>query len=148
MPIFIFYGIKVALVDAETAECATLGVNGVFLVWQKWDGICRTAPGALGATDAVVGDSEGNHVLARTSATNALHMFFVFVPEMAQSGQNGVGSRLSQSAERGFLHMVGQLLEQVDVLHRSLAGREFVEDVEHSPCPDAGRCICHNSPPQ
>lgn len=83
MLIFIFYGIKVALVDTKTAECATLGINGMFLVGQKGNGVCRTASGALGATDAVVSDRQGNHLLARTSAAYALHMLFIFVPEMA-----------------------------------------------------------------
>ena len=54
----------------------------------------------------------------------------VFVSEVAQRGQYGVGARLAQAAQGGFLDDARELLERRDVLRLAPSLADLLEDLQ------------------
>lgn len=106
---YLLYGIEAAFVDAEAALYAEGGVDGVDFVGSIGDGVDRAGFGAFGAAYAGVGDGVSDHLFAGARAANAVYVLFVFVAEVFQGGEHGVGRGFAQSAKGGFFYVNSQL---------------------------------------
>ncbi len=83
-------------------------------------------------------DPELNQIRAdQGRASFLLNVGFVFVPEVTDRGEHGIGSALSKTAVGRILDMFAQSFQEVDILHRSLPGSDSVQDIEHDLQADA-----------
>ena len=58
----------------------------------------------------------------------------VLVAEEVKSGENGVGSSLTETAKGVSLDVVTKVLESVDILERSLAVCDLVKELKKTLC--------------
>ena len=98
------------------------GFSGLLLrLLLAGDGLSRTG---LNAFATPLADIRENSVseqcltdLRRTSLID--NMFFIFALEVSEGGEDGIGSRCSQLAERGLCCDPSQFLQKVDVIRGS-----------------------------
>ena len=64
----------------------------------------------------------------------------IFLSEIPQRGEYGIGSRLSKRAERAGLQMIAQLFQPVQIFHLCLSFCNLFQDFQHTPCSDPAGC--------
>ena len=108
------------------------GSNVVGLV----DSVNRTVLSALAAADTLVLiDIEGEKVLTYACGTLLIYnVSDILVAEEVEGSKNGVGSSLSETAERVSLDVVAKLLESVDILESSVTVGDLVEKLKKTLC--------------
>ena len=60
------------------------------------------------------------------------YMRYILIAEELEGRKDGVGSRLTESAEGVFFDVMGELFELVQILERRLAGDDLFEYLLHS----------------
>ena len=58
-------------------------------------------------------------------------MRFVLLAEVFQSGEYGVRSRLTETTERAFLYLIGEVEERIKVFHDALSLGDAFQDFKH-----------------
>ena len=118
-----FDGSELAAGQAHAAADTLLGVNDERFADFTCDCFGRAAAGACGATltehriDAV-----GQQGLALVGAADVIpDVLLVFVAEVREGGEHGVGGCLTQAAESGVLDNLGKVLEFVEIFHGAAA---------------------------
>ncbi|MNN64974.1 hypothetical protein D3C81_1804490 [compost metagenome] len=56
----------------------------------------------------------------------------ILVAKIFQRGQHRIRRRLAESAERSRLDLLGQLLQHIQVLHRALTFRDFLQNLQQA----------------
>ena len=96
------------------------------------NGIGRTGFSTLGATDTCFRYFQFDHLFTSTRAANTLYMLFIFLAEVFQRGEDRVRCGLTQATECHLLDADRQLLQFVNVFHRTFTGTKPIEDVQHA----------------
>jgi hypothetical protein len=58
-------------------------------------------------------------------------MGLIFISKIADRGKHGIRGCFSQTAVRSIFDVLAQSFQKFDVLHRSLPGRDAIQNVEH-----------------
>ena len=100
------------------------GSNVVGLI----DSVNRAVLSALAAADTLIlVDVEGEKVLTYACGTLLVHnVSDILLAEEVEGCKNGVGSSLSETAERVRLDVVAKLLESVNILESSVTVSDLV----------------------
>ena len=98
------------------------------------DSVSRALLGADAAADTGVHvDGVANEVLAHAGGALLVHdVSHILVAEVAQGGENGVRSRLTQAAERCGLDVVAEFLHTVQVLQLTVTGDDLVQQLKQA----------------
>ena len=98
------------------------------------DSINRAVLSALAAADTLVLiNTEGKEILTYACGALLVHnVRNVLVSEELKGCKNGVGSSLTETAERVSLDVVAKLFKLVDILKSALAGSNLVEYLKKS----------------
>ena len=64
-------------------------------------------------------------------------VLYILLAEISERGDDRVGSRLSQCAEAGYLHVGSQLFDLVELFHCSRALGDVIEHVQETLCADS-----------
>ena len=105
----------------------------MFLLDVADNGVHRAVAFAFGTADTVIGD-----VQFEEFAAGAGGAFFVpdvsnvLIFEVAQSGEDGIGSSLTETAEGVGLDEHAELFELLDIINFTLTLGDSVEDLVHS----------------
>ncbi len=88
--------------------------------------------GAQRAADASVGDPVVDERDALAGRAPALQMGLVFLPEITQRGQHGVGRGLAQPADAAGADGVGEILQRREVVRPAAALADAIQDIQHA----------------
>ena len=114
--LFLLDGAEFALLHAGAALEALGRVDGVRIAHRTADGICRADSCTQRAALALIGiDAILQQRFADAGRALLIHdMRDIFVAEIAQRGEDGVGSSLPQRAQRTGLNVCSQLFQAVN----------------------------------
>ena len=125
------YRIEFTFLQTCTAADTFLRVDDVCLLDLALDGSGRTCPGAGRTALAPVRiygvDPEGAALVGRTALVHDVG--HVLVVEVVDGREHGVGRCLAETAESGILDDLAEVLEIVQILHRTLALGDLVENL-------------------
>ena len=109
-------------------------VDEVGLARFAGDAADRAGAAAGAASDALIGQDQIAHQrMADAGAAIAIaDMLHILVVEMSQRGERGIGRRLAQPAEAGALDGMAQSLQQLQILHGTVAVGDAREDFQHA----------------
>ena len=106
------------------------------------DRICRTGSRAKRTSLTFI----RINLIVKKILTDACRTFFIhdmrniFLSEIPQRGEHGIGGRLSQRAERTGFQVIAQLFQPVQIFHLRLPFCNLFQNLQHTPCSDpAGR---------
>ena len=117
------YRIEFTFLETCAAAYALLGVDDVGLLYLALDGSCRTCPGtrrttlAAGRINGIY--PEGTAPVGRTTLVHDVG--HIFVIEVVESGKHRIGRSLAETAEGRILDYLAEILEVIQILHRTLA---------------------------
>ena len=109
------------------------GVDDVGHADLAGNGVHGTVPGALAAALAQLGDDLQMALAAIADGTVVVHhMGQILVPEVAQGALHRLAGALAQAAQSRLGNGVGQILQQLQVLHGALVADDAVQDLQHA----------------
>lgn len=102
------------------------------------DSVGRAVSRTFTATDTfILIDSEGDESLTNACGASLIYyMFDIFISEVTKSGDDGVWSRLTESAEGRRFDIIAELLEAVEVFHLALTRCYLIEYFKQASCAD------------
>ena len=94
------------------------------------DGLYGAALGALAAANALLAvDNIAHEFLADTCTARLVDdVFDVFIPEVVEGGENGVGRGLTKAAEGGVLDDSSEVAELLEVFHGAATAGNLLKD--------------------
>ena len=128
-PLFLDDGAEFALLHTGAALDALGLVDHMGHLDGAFDGANGAGTGAEGAAFALIGeDGDLHQVFADAGGALLVHdVGDVFIPEVPEGGEDGIGSGLAQAAEGVGLDVVAKLLHLVQIFQRRLAPGDLVE---------------------
>ena len=125
------YCAKLTVGHTYAALDALVSVDDMGLTNSTCDSAYRAVPCAERAALTLIGDDLIlEQILADTCGTSAfLDMSLILFSELLDGGKYRVGSRLTESAERRGLHVVGKAVDEVEVVHSSLSLGYLVKEL-------------------
>ena len=100
------------------------------------DSVNRAVLSALATADTLVRiDGEGKKILTYTCGTLLVNnVCDVLLAEELEGSKHGVGSSLTETAERVLLDVVAEVLELIDILESALTVGDLLKDLEKTSC--------------
>jgi hypothetical protein len=87
---------------------------------------------ADGAAGAIIADSVFDKGRAFAGRASTLEMRLVFLPKIAQRGEDRIGSSFAEPAEAASADLISESLKFDKVLLLTLARTETIKDVQHA----------------
>jgi hypothetical protein len=132
-------GIHRTDLSANVAFYAFFLVNLMLFIRFKANGIRWTTLCTFGASDAGIVDLVMDEWQAFPRRTPTKDMGFIFLPEIAQGGENRIRGCLSQSAQTPPGGAVSKFFKAFQVFRSSFSVSDYFKQFKHPACADSAK---------